>query len=190
MISALTFSRCKQLAFSACYIHALSWLRSRRPQIVIASVLRAGHHGAPPLPALLAVLRNHGTEGFLDASLLCMFSAAALMAQIVPYPPDVHTIALEESLLLSVLQTLPEWQGTGTMLPAAPLWVRNDIMQQAYELLCPSLRKDCLRYAGELSKGTDCHLTLGAYCRGPYTGVRWIPHHPHAQRGRGGLGGG
>ena len=82
------------------------------------------------------------------------------MAQLLPYPTDVYTDALEEALLLHAAINLLHEQGRGTLPPAAMgLAVRNDIISWAGQALEPEQRKAFMRYAQSLHRHLRRYLT-------------------------------
>ena len=86
----------------------------------------------------------------------------AQAAVVVPFPPDVYYVALEEYLLHNALHILTERQGRKTAPPAAGLALRNDLIQLGMELLEEPELLEFLWYAEELGRSTkkclDTHM--------------------------------
>ena len=84
------------------------------------------------------------------------------MAQLLPFPPDVYTDALEEALLLHAAARLLEAQGHGQVPPAMGLAVRNDIIScisWALQVLEPDCQEAFKDYAQSLNRHLRRYLT-------------------------------
>ena len=74
------------------------------------------------------------------------------MAAECPLPSDVYVDALESHLLLSCLAHLRRQSDGGSLLPSLSLHSRNDLVQEARELLDPDSYQAYLQYSLGLSR--------------------------------------
>ena len=93
----------------------------------------------------------------------------AQAAEVIPQPPDVYYVALEEYLLHNALHILIGRQGHGTVPPAAGLALINDLIQLALDLLDEPEQLEFLWYAEALCKHQrrcqDTHILTGIHSR-------------------------